>query len=108
MGKIIFMLLIAAIVWVLFKKSTEPPNRTGGDNGRTEPTDANTSSMPTGKAGAGNVAASERMVACSSCGVFMPESDSVRVNETVSCRDPVHCGHRPQSATRSTNKTDQA
>ncbi len=97
MGKIIFMLLIAAITWVLFKKHTKPPSGRNG-NGRQEPADA--TSVPTAKASAGtknsSAGMSERMVACSACGVFMPESDSVRLNDIVSCRDPVRCAHRPK------------
>ncbi len=103
MGKIIFMLLIAAITWVLFKKNAKPPNRNGSDsNGREESADGGRA--PTAKSGedaqAGNAVAPERMVACSACGVFMPVSDSVRVNALVSCRDPARCAHRPQSATK--------
>lgn len=99
MGKIIFMLLIAAITWVLFKKHTKPPSGSGSNgNGRQEAADA--TSVPTAKARAGNKDSSawmsERMVACSACGVFMPESDSVRLNDIVSCRDPVSCAHRPK------------
>ena len=99
MGKIIFMLLIAAITWVLFKKSVKPPTRTGDDDSHGQQESADAASVATAKPGAGNTkssAASERMVACSACGVFMPESDSVRVNEVVSCREPARCAHRPK------------
>ena len=98
MGKIIFMLLIAAITWMLFKKRIKPPStpvdKTEGAS------ESNTSSA--GKK-AKELGAAERMVACAACGVFMPESDSVIHNDIVSCRDPAHCAHRPHANRASNN-----
>ncbi len=77
MGKLLFLLLIAAIAWAFFKKQH------GAMRGR-----ADKSAAP------GPAKSAERMVACNACGVFMPETDSVMVGGKVSCRDPEHCAHR--------------
>ena len=76
MGKIVFLAIIAVVVWVLFKglgkksgpRATRPP-----------------------KADAKVV---ENMVKCQRCGVLMPESDSMMLDGNVSCHDPAHCLHR--------------
>ena len=79
MGKIVFLLIIAALVWVLFKglgkKSSKPPKG-----------DAN---VPGDRA-----SLSEQMVKCHRCGVLMPESESMMLDGNVSCHDPAHCLHR--------------
>ncbi len=72
------MLLIAAIAWAFFKKQQ-------GARGRVDKPEA-----PRAATG------SERMVACSTCGVFMPESESLLTGGKISCRDPAHCAHRPK------------
>ena len=79
MGKIVFLVIIAALVWVLFKglgkKSSKPRAR-----GTQEPQDRS------------NV--TEKMVKCYRCGVLMPESESMMLDGNVSCHDPAHCLHR--------------
>ncbi len=88
MGKLLFMLLIAAIAWVFFKKQQRPGRTAADKSART--------GNPSPSAPADRAAASvERMVACGNCGVFMPESDSVVNDGKISCRDPAHCAHRP-------------
>jgi uncharacterized protein len=88
MGKLLFLLLIAAVAWVFFKKqqiakrSTPPESDADASNGARNATKA-------------TVAATEKMVACSACGVFMPESDSVMLNGKISCPEPARCAHRP-------------
>jgi hypothetical protein len=91
MGKFLFMLLLAAIAWALFKKRSPPR--------RPDPApDPSSTSTPSGRSTANGgqpSPGSERMLACSACGVFMPESESVQQDGRVSCRDPAHCAHRP-------------
>jgi uncharacterized protein len=78
MGKLLFLLLIAAVAWAFFKKQQRPDRPAAGKSGEAQP-----------------AAAVERMVACASCGVHMPESDSVLKDGKIGCRDPAHCAHRP-------------
>lgn len=88
MGKLLFMLLIAAIAWVFFKKRQRP--------GRSAPDNAAGTGKPASSVSADRAAVSgERMVACGACGVFMPESDSVMKYGKIGCRDPAQCAHRP-------------
>ncbi|HEX9390398.1 MAG TPA: PP0621 family protein [Usitatibacteraceae bacterium] len=77
MGKLLLLLLIAAVAWAFFKKQQRPDRPAAGKSGEAKP------------------AAAERMVACASCGVYMPESDSVLKDGKIGCRDPAHCAHRP-------------
>ena len=76
MGKIVFLLIIAVLVWVLFKglgkKVSGPGSRAPQDRA--------------------NLA--EKMVKCHRCGVLMPESESMMLDGNVSCHDPAHCLHR--------------
>jgi hypothetical protein len=86
-GKIIFMLLTAAIAWLLFKglskgltkKSPDDANRRETINAENEKSK--------------NLNAPERMVKCAHCGVFMPEPESVLIDGKTSCRDPQVCAH---------------
>ena len=79
MGKIVFLAIIAALIWVLFKGLGKKPSGRG-PNGQRAPQER-----------ANNV---ETMVKCHRCGVLMPESDSMMLDGNVSCRDPAHCLHR--------------
>lgn len=88
MGKLLFILLIAAIAWALFKKQQRP-----GQSAADKSAETDKSSVA---ASADRAAVlTERMVACSTCGVFMPESDSVVNDGKIGCRDPARCAHRP-------------
>lgn len=87
MGKIIFMLLTAAIAWLLFK---------GLSKGLTKksPADVNRRETENSESGKSkNLNAPERMVKCARCGVFMPEAESVLIDGKMSCRDPQACAH---------------
>ena len=79
MGKIVFLLITAVVIWVLFKglgkKSSKPVAR-----------DARASQDRTN--------GTEKMVRCHRCGVLMPESESMMLDGNVSCHDPAHCLHR--------------
>lgn len=79
MGKIVFLVIIAALVWVLFKGLGKKPSERSA-RGEQAPQDR------------GQVA--EKMVKCHRCGVLMPESDSMMLDGNVSCHDPAHCLHR--------------
>lgn len=83
MGKILFVLLTAAIGWFLFKGFTKkmPPPQ---DPSAADP-------------GKGTANTPERMVQCALCGVHMPESDSLTSEGRVSCREPARCAHRPRT-----------
>lgn len=79
MGKIVFLAIIAALVWVLFKglgKKTSKPSGRGAEANQDR----------------ANV--TEKMVKCHRCGVLMPESESMMLDGNVSCHDPAHCLHR--------------
>lgn len=79
MGKIVFLLIIAALGWVLFKglgKKSGPSSR-GDVDGPQEQSKV-----------------TERMVKCHRCGVLMPESESMMLDGNLSCHDPAHCLHR--------------
>ena len=76
MGKIIFLLIIAAVAWVLFKGL----GKKSGGPGVSSP------EAPT------NIA--EKMVKCHRCGVLMPESESMMLDGNICCHDPAHCLHR--------------
>jgi hypothetical protein len=80
-GKVIFALLTALIAWILFKGFTKKVSRT--DEASEKPKSATDTPKLT-----------ERMVKCATCGVFMPESESVLMDGIVSCKDPAHCAHR--------------
>lgn len=73
MGKIVFLVIIAVVVWVLFKGL--------GKKSGAGPPKADTKVV-------------ENMVKCQRCGVLMPESDSMMLDGNVSCHDPAHCLHR--------------
>ncbi len=79
MGKIVFLFIIAAIAWVLFKglgKKSGKPGAGGSDATQSRANDV------------------ETMVKCHRCGVLMPESESMMLDGNVSCHDPAHCLHR--------------
>jgi hypothetical protein len=80
-GKVIFALLTALIAWILFKGFTKKVSRS--DDASVKPKPASEPPKLT-----------ERMVKCATCGVFMPESESVLLDGVVSCKDPAHCAHR--------------
>ena len=79
MGKIVFLLIIGALCWVLFKglgkKAGKPPA-----HGTDTPKD--------------RASIAETMVKCYRCGVLMPASESMMLDGNVSCHDPAHCLHR--------------
>lgn len=79
MGKIVFLVIIAALVWVLFKGLGKKPSVPSARGERATQD-------------RGNVV--EKMVKCHRCGVLMPESDSMMLDGNVSCHDPAHCLHR--------------
>ena len=79
MGKIVFLFIIAALAWVLFKGLGKKPS---GSN------------SPNTRADQGQTNVSEKMVKCHRCGVLMPESESMMLDGNVSCHDPAHCLHR--------------
>ena len=83
MGKIVFLLLIAALGWVLFRGL-------GKKGGGTSPPAEDSSKQV--KKSARNLA--ENMVKCHRCGVLMPESESMMLDGNISCHDPAHCLHR--------------
>jgi len=98
-GKIIFVLLTAAIAWVLFKGLSK------GLTKRSPSSESRRDAATSGDGKAKNLNAPERMVKCARCGVFMPETESVIVNSVnsvdgvdgvngqISCRDPQACAH---------------
>ncbi len=92
MGKILFMLLIAAITWVLFKKRASPPPAHKTKDQATANPVTNSDSAVSGNQ-VHHSECTERMVACAACGVFMPESDSVTLHGQVGCRAPDQCAH---------------
>lgn len=79
MGKIVFLLIIAALGWVLFKGL-------GKKNGTSSKGDADGLRDQT--------KVTERIVKCHRCGVLMPESESMMLDGNLSCHDPAHCLHR--------------
>ena len=79
MGKIVFLFIIAAIAWVLFKGLGKKPVKPG---------------TRSGDARENRAGDAEKMVKCHRCGVLMPESESMMLDGDVSCHDPAHCLHR--------------
>ena len=79
MGKLVFLLIIAALAWVLFKGLGKKPSVRSARRAET----------PEGRA-----SVAETMVKCYKCGVLMPESESMMLDGNVSCHDPAHCLHR--------------
>jgi hypothetical protein len=75
MGKILFLMIIAALAWVLFKGL-------GKKSGSSRASSQDRSKDM------------EKMVKCHRCGVLMPESESMVLDGNISCHDPVHCLHR--------------
>lgn len=73
MGKILLLLLLAVAGWLLIKGLLK---KKGGDAAGTP------------------VSRPERMVKCDLCGVFMPESDSVQLDDKRSCGKPKQCLRR--------------
>jgi hypothetical protein len=82
-GKILFALLTAVIAWFLFKGLSKKSRGDASDS-RVE------------KDGSAKNAV-EHMVKCGVCGVFMPESESTKIDGKISCRDPKTCAHRGAS-----------
>lgn len=76
MGKIVFLAIIAVLVWILFKGLGKKPGSRA-----TRPPTAHQKVV-------------ENMVKCQRCGVLMPESDSMMLDGNVSCHDPARCLHR--------------
>lgn len=75
MGKALLVLLVAIAGWVLFK---------GLLKGAAARRESQATKPP----------ASEKMIQCQRCGVFMPESESMSVDGNISCRQPDACLHR--------------
>jgi hypothetical protein len=84
-GKIIFAVITAFVAWVLFKGLTKSAKRDELDTRADQP-------LP--RQPAADAKTPERMVKCSACGVYMPESESVMSSGKISCREPLHCAHR--------------
>lgn len=76
MGKALLVLLVAIAGWVLVKGLLKGSAARRDENHATKPTSA------------------EKMIQCQRCGVFMPESESMSVDGTLSCRQPDACLHR--------------
>jgi hypothetical protein len=87
-GKVIFALLTALIAWFLFKGFTKGLGkgspRADADRAPDAPraSEGEPRQLP------------EKMVKCATCGVFMPESESLVVDGKVGCKDPALCAHR--------------
>ena len=79
MGKIVFLFIIAALIWALFKGLGK---KSGGRPDATKRAPDKRESLP------------EKMVKCHKCSVLMPESESMMLDGYVSCHDPAHCLHR--------------
>jgi hypothetical protein len=86
-GKILFALLTAVIAWFLFKGLSK--------KSRGDASDSRVEKDRLDKSTAKN--AVEHMVKCGVCGVFMPESESTKIDGKISCRDPKTCAHRGES-----------
>jgi hypothetical protein len=76
MGKIVLFLALAVIAWMLFKGLSKKPGRGENDVSANSP---------------------EKMVKCDQCGVFMPESESVQLDDKRTCRTPTQCLRRQKS-----------
>ena len=79
MGKIVFLVIIAVVIWVLFKGLGKKDSKSSERNAQKPADDSNVA---------------ERMVKCHRCGVLMPESESMMLDGNMSCHDPAHCLHR--------------
>lgn len=79
MGKVLLVALVAFIGWLLLKGLLK-----GGSASQKE-------------RGAAKPGASEKMVQCQLCGVFMPETESMSVDGRLSCRQPDACLHRQRA-----------
>ena len=72
MGKVLLLLVIAFIVYVLFKGFLKSSVKNAQEEKRIE---------------------GEDLVQCAKCGVQMPMSDAVVKDGSFTCRDPVNCRH---------------
>ncbi len=78
MGKVLFGLLIVAIVWLLFFAKRKAGSQSIIDANKHKPT-------------------SERMVSCRRCGVNIPESESERaVDGSSTCKNVAACSSAPK------------
>lgn len=73
MGKVLFGLLIVAIVWLLFFAKRKTGRQSNADSNKQMP-------------------ASERMVSCQRCGVNIPESEAKQVGDgSFTCKNVSAC-----------------
>jgi hypothetical protein len=82
MGKVLFVVLIAVVVWLLFFAKRTLKIRRDGDGAE----------APRG-------IASERMVECMRCGVHIPASEAaelVGARGKYTCVEPERCGNLPR------------
>lgn len=80
MAKIIFLAVIALLVWLFFFKSKSP------GKGDAISRDAERNQL-----------GSEKIVLCSVCGVNIPESEAVTRDGRTTCADPANCKSRPSA-----------
>ena len=73
MGKILIFISVVVVAWLLFKGLLKKPK---------DATREATANSP------------ERMVKCDLCGVFMPESDIVQLDDKRTCGTPSQCLRR--------------
>ena len=74
MAKLLILVVVAVVGWLLVKGLLKQ-NKSRSDQTPTPPT------------------AAEKMVKCSRCSVFLPESESMQRDHETMCLDPDHCLH---------------
>ncbi len=79
MAKLLALGALLVFIYVLFKGMVKHALRKHNE-------------MPPGTA---NSCQAEKMVQCSRCGIHMPESESIKQNGNITCRDVAHCIQRP-------------
>lgn len=84
MAKLLIFAVVAVVGWLLIKGLFKQNKLDERDKPRTDQSRA-------------PQATAEKMVKCSRCGVFLPESESMQRDHETMCRDPDHCLHRQQS-----------
>lgn len=81
MGKLFLTLVLAVVAWLLGRALL----RKAGDGGRH------------GAGAASQAERHERMLPCSRCGVYLPESETRQIDGAVTCLTPEQCARRERA-----------
>jgi uncharacterized C2H2 Zn-finger protein len=77
MQKLLILLVVAVVGWLLFKGLIK--------KGASQKGEASSATAP------------EKMLKCSRCGVFLPESETMQRDGEILCQTPERCLHRQKA-----------